>query len=253
MFKTLIISSTFILVLSGCAGSGKLSSDSVITREKSARQVVDQTAQRNITDGGFFIHKGRILSTDDNGRISLYFTMKFSPPAKYLISIRSKTGIEAFRVYLTEDTVLVNDRINKAVLYGNTNDFERIIGLPLALLKVSLGDIFILDPKLQPDEVCIDNEVKLSEYFNGLMVKSTIDCNREKVKSVMLTTGVPDEFVTIDYRKTRDDRIGLPKKVEINDFRRKIKITLSLDKYTSPWIGEIEFIPGSGYEIIPLL
>jgi hypothetical protein len=175
LFKALNIFTACIILLSGCAGSGKIGSDAVISEQKSALQVVGRTALRNITGSGFFIHKGRILSTGDNGRISLYFTMKFSPPSNYLISIRSKTGIEAFRVYLTEDTVLVNDRLNKAVLYGNNNDFERIIGLPSALLKVSLGDIFLLNPKLQPDEVCIDSEVKLSEYYMGLMVKSTID------------------------------------------------------------------------------
>ena len=45
----------------------------------------------------------------------------------------------------------------------------------------------------------------------------------------------------------------LPKKVEINDFRRKIRITLSIDKYTSPWIGDVEFIPGTGYTVKPLI
>jgi hypothetical protein len=161
--------------------------------------------------------------------------------------------MEAFRVYLSSDTVLINDRLNKSVLYGNINDFERITGLPAALLRVSYGDLFLIEPKLQPGEVCIDNEVKLNEYFLGLMVKTTIDCLKEKVKSVMLTTGVPDEFITIEYKKHREDHNGLPRKVEINDFRRKIKITLSLDKYTSPWVGDIEFIPGTGYSVKPLL
>jgi hypothetical protein len=161
--------------------------------------------------------------------------------------------MEAFRLYLTADTVLINDRLNKSVLYGSINDFERIVGLPAALLRVSFGDLFYIDPKLQEDELCIDNEIKLNEYFLGLMVKSTIDCRNEKVKSVLLTTGVPDEFITIEYKKGRDDNIGLPRKVEINDFRRKIKITLSLDKYTAPWLGDIEFIPGTGYQVKPLI
>lgn len=253
MFKTLIICGAFALFLFGCAGTKELTFEGNSGISKNAAQVVSKTVRRNITAGGFFIHKGRILSTDENGRISLYFTMKFTPPSKYLISIRSKTGFEAFRVYLTEDTVLINDRLNKSVLYGNANDFERIVGLPAALLKVSLGDLFLADPKLQPDEICIENEVRINEYFMGLMVKSTIDCRIEKVKSVLLTTGVPDEFVTIEYKKAREDNYGLPRKVEINDFRRKIKITLSLDKYTSPWVGDIEFIPGLGYTVKPLL
>jgi hypothetical protein len=223
------------------------------TSGKSASAVLDRTIHRNLGNGGFFIHKGRVMTSGESGRISLFFTMKFVPPSNYLISLRSKTGIEAFRIYLTSDTVLVNDRLNKCVLYGNIRDFERISGIPAALLNVSYGDLFYVDPKLQPDEICLDNEIRLNEFFLGLMVKSTIDCKNEKVKSVLVTTGVPDEFITIEYKKAREDYYGLPRKVEVNDFRRKIRITLSLDKYTAPWIGDIEFIPGSGYVVKPLI
>jgi hypothetical protein len=253
LFKAKLLITALLLVVYGCSGSRKISSDAGAIERKDASVTIDRTIERNLTNGGFFIHKGRILTSGESGRINLYFTMKFAPPSDYLISIRSKAGMEAFRVYLTSDTVLINDRLNKCVLYGNVSDFERIAGLPAALLKVSIGDLFVINPKLQPDEKCIENEVKLNEYYYNLMVKSNIDCRYDKVKSVLITTGVPDEFITIDYRKNRDDKIGLPKKVEINDFRRKIKITLSLDKYTSPWIGDIKFIPGTGYSVKPLI
>ena len=253
MFRTGLILTAILLLISSCAGTRQLNSSAENADGKDASLVLERTLDRNLTKGGFFIHKGRISTSGESGRIGLFFTMKFIPPSKYLISIRSKTGMEAFRIYISNDTVLINDRLNKSVLYGNISDFEKIAGLPAALLKVSLGDLFALDFKLSPEEKCIDNEIKLNEYFMGLMVKSTIDCKTEKVKSVLLTTGVPDEFITIEYKKARDDIFRLPRKVEINDFRRKIRITLSLDKYTSPWIGEIEFIPGSGYTVKPLL
>ena len=38
-------------------------------------------------------------------------TIKYELPDKYLISIRSKAGIEAARIFITKDTVLINDRI----------------------------------------------------------------------------------------------------------------------------------------------
>jgi hypothetical protein len=253
LYKKGLIFAAAVFLLTACAGSRKINSAVGETGEKSASLVLLRTAQRNISNSGFFIHKGRIQTSGESGRISLFFSMKYLPPYSYLISLRSKTGMEAFRIYLTSDTVLINDRLNKSVLYGNIGDFERITGLPAALLKVSYGDLFIVDPKMRPEEVCIDDEIKINEYFLGLMVKTTIDCVNEKVKAVMLTTGVPDEFITIEYKNRRDDQIGLPKKVEINDFRRKIKITLSLDKYTTPWIGDIEFIPGTGYSVKPLI
>jgi hypothetical protein len=248
-----LICAAILLLLFGCAGSRELNTGIGSTEKRNAGNVLLRTHERNLTNIGFFIHKGRISTSGENGRIGLFFTMKFAPPSDYLISIRSKSGIEAFRVYLTADTVLINDRINKCVLYGKINDFERIAGLPAPLLRVSLGDLFVFNPNPDPEETCVENELKISEYFLGLMVKSTIDCAKEKVKSVLLTTGVPDEFITIDYKKPRDDYHRLPRKVEINDFRRKIKITLSIDKFTSPWLGEIEFIPGTGYSVKPLI
>lgn len=253
MLNKEVVFISFVFLLAGCSGSRKISSSTEDYGGKKTAPVLISTAQRNISNSGFFIHKGRIQTSGESGRINLFFSMKFTPPYAYLISLRSKTGMEAFRIYLSSDTVLINDRLNKSVLYGNINDFERITGLPAALLKVSYGDLFVIDAKLQPDEVCIDNEIKLNEYFLGLLIKSTIDCLNEKLKSVMLTTGVPDEFITIEYKKFRDDNFRLPKKVEINDFRRKIKITLSLDKYTAPWVGDIEFIPGTGYSVKPLI
>lgn len=253
MFRKGLIYVASLIIVFGCSGTRNLNSGFEEGRKKDASDVLVKVLERNLSNSGFFIHKGRIFTSGETGRIGLYFTMKFHPPANYLISIRSRTGIEAFRVYISADTVLVNDRFNKSVLYGNVRDFEKISGLPAALLKVSFGDLFIIDAKLQPDEKCIDNEIKLNEYFMGLTVKSTIDCKNEKVKSILLTTGVPDEFITIDYKRARDDSHRLPKKVEINDFRRKIRITLSIDKYTSPWIGDVEFIPGTGYTVKPLI
>jgi hypothetical protein len=253
LFRKKIIYIACIFLITGCAESRLLDSSSDNFGGRQASVVTNGAVQRNISNSGFFIHKGRIQTSGESGRISLFFSMKFTPPYNYLISLRSKTGMEAFRILLSSDTVLINDRLNKSVLYGNIKDFEKITGLPAALLKVSYGDIFIGDAKLQPGELCLNSEVKLNEYYLGLMVKTTIDCLNEKVKSVMLTTGVPDEFITIDYKKHRDDYSRLPRKVEINDFRRKIKITLSLDKYTAPWVGDIEFIPGTGYSVKPLI
>ena len=45
----------------------------------------------------------------------------------------------------------------------------------------------------------------------------------------------------------------MPKIVEVNDFSRRIEIKIAINKYTTPWYGDIEFIPGNGYSIRPIL
>jgi len=253
LYKVEVILLVILFLTGGCATTVKTSGVGTEKHKVEVKDVLQNVSAKNITGTGFFIRKGKIITEGESGKISLYFTMKYSADGEYLISIRSKTGMEAFRVYLSKDTILVNDRLNRNVLYGNARDFERITGIPSALLKISVGDIFYNKPVVGGGESCVDNEIKISDFFQGLIVNSTIDCQSEKLKSIIVSAGAPDKFITIDYRKFRDDSYSVPKRVEVNDPGRKIKIIISIEKYLAPWVGEIEFIPGSGYKHKPLI
>lgn len=215
--------------------------------------IVSTAIGNNLTNEGFFINKGKISTSGEEGKISLYFTMKYKIPDVYLISLRSKTGIEAFRIFLNKDTVLVNNRINQSVMIGKRGDFERISGIPLELLKISIGDLFYNLPKVNDGIECKNGELKIEDYFQGLIIRTTLDCSKNRPVKVLLTTGATEEYINIDYSKFRSDKTGVPKFVEIYDFRRKIKIKISITKYSAPWYGDIKFIPGTGYDIKPLL
>lgn len=215
--------------------------------------VLKESLERNLTNEGFFIQKGKIVTKTESGRISLLFTMKYNFPDKYLISLRGLTGIEAYRILIAGDTILINDRINEELIIGNKYDFERIAGIATPLLKIAVGDCFFNQPELAESGKCNKDELKLSDYFLGMVIKTTIDCGKKKPVSVLLTTGDPSEFINIEYRKHRDDLKRLPRIIEVKDFRRKVEISLSLNKYSSPWFGDVEFIPGAGYKIRPLI
>jgi hypothetical protein len=241
------------LILAGCAGSKKVADQGGVMDRDTGLEELGQTASKNLTNTGFFIQKGRISTSNENGRINLYFTMKFKNPDVYLISIRSRTGIEAFRIYLNKDTVLINDRLNQDLLIGEPYDFEKITGVPAGLLKISIGDLFINKPGIDKDMKCLNGELKIDDYYMGLIVKTIIDCNIDKVKTVLLTSGTPDEFINITYSKYKSNEYSIPGRIIINDFRRKIKISLSIEKFVVPWFGEINFIPGKGYKIKKLI
>lgn len=253
MFK--IIASVFlIIILSGsCATTYKRAGKSTENINQPAIEILNSVFNKNLTGTGFFVEKGKILTSGENGRISLYFTMKYLKGSKYLISIRSKTGMEAFRVYISNDSVLVNDRLNKNVLYGNTNDFQKITGIPADLLKVSVGDIFMNRPMTENSNQCVNNEIKIHDYYQGLIINSTVDCLIKKTKSAIISTGGVNEFIVIKYSRFRDDAFSVPKKIEVNDPGRKIRIIISIDKYSAPWVGEIQFKPGEGYSTRPLI
>ena len=253
MFKIALTGLIYLVLFAGCATRHKLENIATEVQKVDDKNLLMRVEGKNLTANGFYIQKGKILSISESGRISLYFTMKYNSEGKYIISLRSKAGMEAFRVYLSRDTILVNDRLKRNILYGNPGDFEKITGIPVALLKISVGDLFMNRPSNSDGTNCKNNELKLYDYLLGLSVNSTIDCKEAKVKSMIVSTGEPDQFISINYFKFRDDNYSVPKRIEINDAGRKIRIIISIEKYLCPWLGDIDFIPGEGYQSKPLI
>jgi hypothetical protein len=247
LFKIKILIAVLLYASAGCSVLKKNTTEPLPTTDSAVLNLLKQTRDQNISNNGFFIQRGRISTSGAVGRINLMFTLKFSGNGEYLISLRSGTGMEAFRVFLTKDTVLINDRINQNVLCGDPYEFARITGVPPDLMVIIFGDIFRESNKAVIFEDKSRNEIKIDDYFLGLQVKSIVDSKIKKVKSVMLTTGIPDEFIEINYSKYKGDKFKIPGMIEVNDFRRNVKITVRIEKYSAPWYGELEFVPGKGY------
>ena len=87
--------------------------------------VFESTKNQNITNNGFFIQKAEIEIVTGEGKEKYLASIKFEKPDKYLISVKSRTGIEGARIYISNDSILVNDRINKKLYSGNTFYLKR--------------------------------------------------------------------------------------------------------------------------------
>ncbi|HVN58447.1 MAG TPA: DUF4292 domain-containing protein [Bacteroidales bacterium] len=251
MYKVVLYISFAAILLSGCAVNGRRAETKVFSGGQNAKEILRNVSSKNLTATGFFIQKGRISTYSSESRITLFFTMKYNTAGNYLISVRSRTGMEAFRAFMTKDTVLINDRLNKRLLYGNPRDFTYISGLPVELLKISVGDIYMNMPQLS-ETGCLNNEFEVSDICEGLKISAKIDCRREKMKHVSITGSQASNSIIIDYNKFKEDSYGVPEKIEINDAYKKIRFVISIDKYIAPWVGEFEFIPGSNYTRTPL-
>jgi hypothetical protein len=86
----------------------------------SSDNITESVSQQNITNSGFFIEKAEIEINNDKGKEKFIANIKFELPDKYLISLKSRSGIEGARIYLSKDTILVNDRINQIEYYGTS-------------------------------------------------------------------------------------------------------------------------------------
>jgi len=107
---------------------------------------------QNITSNSFFIQKAEIILLTKNGKERFIANIKFEKPDKYLISIKNITGIEGARIYINEDSILVNDRINKKLYFGNSYNLKKKFGLTIDLIPLIFGDI-VLDKNCEKKKI----------------------------------------------------------------------------------------------------
>ena len=214
---------------------------------------VTAVIQNNLSNSSFYIQRADINVIQNNESARFTASIKYRKPDTMLVTIRSKTGIEAGRALITKDTLIINDRINRKILAGSPSVLGEKYGIDPELLFVLIGDIIVEEK----DKGKLMNCVKSYYYdrfeINGKSMNYLIECNRKKLSKAVfegdLNSGdISMGFVDFDSYK------GLiyPGKIELNDDLNSIKIIIEIQKIESPWYGKITFIPGSGYKVIKL-
>ena len=249
--QTLILIIVFILG-SGCSVLKKAGrSGNLRTNGSNSIILSEQLKSQNITNAGFFITKAELEVSGIDGNEKLICSIKYVYPGTYLISIRNRTGIEAARIFLSNDTVLVNDRINKRLYFGSNKQMIEKYGFNQSVIPLIMGDYLTEDLVSSESEGCIGGLFKKQDSYNGLVINYTIDCSILKVISAAIEKG---NSFNLEYsRFMRLDNILIPEEIKIEDLEKMTKIFIRIVRIEYPWNGSIEFIPGSGYEKIPLL
>jgi hypothetical protein len=247
---TVIVVFNVVLVCYGCAVN-KLTERNRNNKELNnpTYGLLERVEANNLTNNNLFIEKGKISIIKPDGEQNAFFSMKFVKPDKYLISVRSIVGMEFARILLTKDTILVNDRINKKILFGKAFEFERIAGIPLELIKIGVGDIVTEEQKVKVNNTCIEGRMSYESLFKGQKIEFIIDCKKGKVLKAVINNGLIKKDIEINFKNyRRAGNLQIPEKIEISDLNRNIKVFIRIEKVKAPWQGEIEFIPGKGYE-----
>lgn len=237
-----------------CAVSRKKTIRNKSYNEKEGALVFKKIEDQNISSNSFFIERAEFSIKTEGVERSGLGTIKFKKPDRFLISIKSKTGIEAARIYITTDSVKVNDRINKKLYYGSVTDIKKKYGFTDALVPVILGD-FINESIIDKDTIkCHNGEFKFDGIIKGRSINYVIDCVFGKSIITIPETGFEDHTIEINYSEFfLVNNINIPGKIEISDKLDKLSIEISIKKITFPWEGEIDFMPGKQYEKIHLL
>jgi len=174
-------------------------------------------------------------------------------PDKYLISIKSRSGIEGARIYIAGDSIQINDRINRKLYYGTSIYLQKKFGFNQSFLPMIFGDLILDKSSSNSIEKCIDDKVDLNCQLKGILLNYKIDCKKCKLLSAKQIGSNNTEGLNLKFTNyISTGNILVPGKIEcidkMYDFTAKIKIL----KVQSPWSGDINFMRGKGYELIEL-
>jgi outer membrane biogenesis lipoprotein LolB len=220
---------------------------------KAGENIYKTIQNQNVTLSNFFVQKAEVEIVNEEGRQKFLCNIKFEKPDRYLISLKSRTGIEGARIYISNDTILVNDRINKKLYFGNSLSLVRKYGLSISCLPLIFGDLVLENNFNHGNDICEGEKLDLSCVVKGIPLKYEIDCKKRKVIGVSKENTYVSKGFNIDYKNFMEINGSLiPKTIEITDVQYNTNIRIKIIKMESPWIGTIKFVPGKGYEIIEL-
>ena len=216
--------------------------------EKSERNL-EELRKTNLTNSSFYIHKAEVELITEDGRESFLASIKYTKPDSFLISLRSKTGIEAARIFISNDTMLINDRINRKLYFGSAKDLKKKFGFSSKLLPVLFGDIILKNENLTEIENCKEGVYKLYSAYEGLRLNYVIDCKYHRLVKVNLTSELDTKPIIIEFSEAKNrNEIYMYSKVHISDFKGYKYINIDYRNIETPYNGFINFVPGKNYE-----
>jgi len=218
------------------------------------KNVLESIRNQNITSENFFVQKAEIEIFTKNGKEKFIGTVKFEKPDKYLISVKSRSGIEGARIYISNDSILVNDRINKKLYSGNSLYLMRKYGIALSCIPLIFGDL-VVERNFKSDQIkCTDDTLDINSLVKGVEIKYEIDCSRRKAVAIKDISNMFQQGIKVEYGNfTKIDQKLVPRLIKIVDNQYNTTIKIKIMKIESPWNGSFIFIPGKGYELIELV
>jgi hypothetical protein len=242
------------LFLSGCSVHRSGKQIYTISNANSTGNIYENLRRQNISKQSFFIEKAEIEVIGKEGSEKFLASVKFEYPDKYLISVKNTTGIEGVRVFISKDTLLANDRLNKIHYYGSPYYLSKKLGISVFVLPVIFGDLVSEGFDGTKQSECIEKMLKIDAIIKGVKVNYLVDCTKGKIFETILESSSNTERIIIEYSKFKKIHdILLPEDISILDKKRMVTIKVRINKVQFPWNGIIDFIPGKNYETQQLL
>jgi hypothetical protein len=208
----------------------------------------------NITNSSFFISKAEVEILDDHKTVRIRISLKYIYPEKYLLSIRNLTGIEVARIFISGDSVLINDRLNRQLLYGSNKDIAVKYGFDIDFIPVILGDLAKGHCSIRREESCIKGLFETTCSLEDVNINYIIDCNKLKVISAFAKNSRNKNTISLKFSEFKKiGKLILPEEIRVEEKERMLDMIIKIKNIQLPWDGTFNFYPEAKYEMIPIL
>jgi hypothetical protein len=239
-----------VVTIYGCSAVKK-EEKSRITAETSNIVSLTDLKESNISNSDFFITKAEIEILNNGEKQKFLASLKFKNTGIYLISLRNKGGIEGARIFISKDTILINDRINKKLYCGSPRYIKSKYGISISTLPVIMGD-FIDGKENQIKELkCNNNKSEVSGITEEKEIKYTINCGERKISETKMINET-EGIILLFSKFINNNNKHYPQSIIIQDSKQETEINIEIQKIDFNTIEKVDFIPGKDYEKVVL-
>ncbi|HQG76005.1 MAG TPA: DUF4292 domain-containing protein [Bacteroidales bacterium] len=251
MQKVIVAILISIVFLGGCS-TIKRRSGIVVDRTYTAENVSDIVG-RNISGYDFFIQKADITVLENNSTARFLALVKYKRPDSLSLSFRTRLGIEAARILITADTLIISDRINKRTRIGKPEELKEKYGIEPKLIFTVLGDI-IVEQRDEKRRIKCSNGIFENEYnVGGRQVNYTIDCRNAKLVRTNFFESRGLGILNLEFAEfIQVGPVVIPGLVKAKSDLNNIEVTVKVEKAEIGYKGVIGFKSPANYRIIGL-
>ena len=249
-----LLTGVFLNVIAGCHSTKKLQTavnkiDTVLINKNidtnkayaglDTARIILSALDKNKIDFKTFSAKAKVQYEDRNGKQPDFNTfIRLQKDSVLWVSISSTfLGIEAFRLYITPDTLIILNKLDKTVEYHPFSYVESIVHIPLdfALLQ----NILIGNQVYVGDSIVSYTHTKnyiligtVGNFFKNLLAVSVANDHLEKIKldDIDLSKNRTASLLYDSYEKAGDFDFSTYREVNVSE-KSKVDITILFKQY----------------------
>jgi hypothetical protein len=239
------------IIIGGCSTSRRTGVRIIQPGEEAGGTVLTDVISNNISNYGFNINRADIDYSIGGVSGKLIAGIKNKGHDTMLVTVKHTTGIEIARIFLTADTLLINDRINRRVICADPEYLEKRYGIERGMILLVLGDIFLKQVDMNRNENCQKGILSIQTRLEDGRINYEIDCRLRKINGATLSRASTNDRISISYKNyINKGKHIIPGTIEVEDRKNKAVIKMEIRSVEIPWNGNIDFVHGTRYKIM---